>query len=273
MLRTRFDFTGRRVFVSGSTSGIGAATARLFAESGAQVVIHGRNAERASALYEEIRSRGGQAIVALGAIGDGAATDAIVEQVVSQVGAIDVLVCNAADHQPYTTDWMSVPAEAWVSTYERNMVGSLRFIQAFVPAMREQSWGRVVLVGSSAYFSPTPKFPTYGPSKAALVNMMINLAAELANTGVTVNTVSPGSVLTETMRSNLLAMAAGEGWDETDLGVIERRLIAEKWPNAVGRMGRPEEIAATIAFAASDEAGYMSGSNIRVNGGESLSFH
>lgn len=106
-----------------------------------------------------------------------------------------------------------------------------------------------------------------------MTNMMLNLSSVLANTGITVNMVSPGSVLTETMRSNLAPLAAAQGWEDTDPEVVERRLIAEKWPNSIGRMGRPEEIAATIAFAASDEAAFMTGSNIRVNGGEKPSVH
>jgi NAD(P)-dependent dehydrogenase (short-subunit alcohol dehydrogenase family) len=273
MDRIKFDFSGKRVLVSGSTSGIGAATARLFGQSGATVVVHGRNADRAEAMADQIRAAGGTAIVALGALDDDAECQAIAKSVNEQIGGIDILVCNAADHQPYSPDWFAVPASAWLTTYDRNVGGSVRLVQSFVPAMRDRGWGRIILIGSSAYFTPITDFPTYGPSKAATANMMINLTTVLAGTGVTVNTISPGSVLTETMRSNLQRMAEGNGWDESDPEVIERRLVAERWPNAVGRMGRPEEIAAAVAFVASEEAGFMTGAHIRINGGERPSLH
>jgi len=273
MDKIKFDFSGKRVLVTGSSSGIGAATAKLFGQSGATVVVHGRDSGRADAVAEEIRSAGGNAIVVLGALDSDVECQSIARSVEEQIGGIDILVCNAADHQPYSPDWFAVPASAWLTTYDRNVGGSVRLIQAFTPAMRDRGWGRIVLIGSTAYFTPITDFPTYGPSKAATANMMVNLTSVLAGTGVTINTISPGSVLTDTMRSNLSRMAEGNGWDETDPVVIERRLVAERWPNAVGRMGRPEEIAAAVAFVASDEAAFMTGAHIRINGGERPSLH
>lgn len=273
MGKTRFDFSGKRVLVSGSTSGIGAATLRLFAESGARVAIHGRDADRAAALQEAIRTAGGEAIVALGSLDSDAQAAGIARQVEAAFGGIDILVSNAGDSRPFSADWFAVSTEEWLNTYNSNVGGAVRLVNAFVPGMRDRGWGRVILVGSSAYYLPIPDFPTYGPAKAALANVMVNMTKVLGGTGVTVNMVSPGSVLTETMQASLPVLARGEGWSESDPLVIERRLIAEKWPNAVGRMGRPEEIAATVAFVASDEAGYMTGAHIRVNGGEQPSLH
>jgi NAD(P)-dependent dehydrogenase (short-subunit alcohol dehydrogenase family) len=85
--------------------------------------------------------------------------------------------------------------------------------------------------------------------------------------GITVNTVSPGNTLTEAMKSHLGPMGAAAGWPETDLEAIERRFVREKWPSPVGRMGRPEEIAALIAFLASEHAAYITGANFRIDGG------
>ena len=270
---TKFDHAGKRVFVSGSTSGIGKATALLFAASGARVVIHGRDRARAEAVCARINEDGGEAIAVLGSMDSDEDASRIAAEVGAALGGIDILVCNAGDAQPFSPDWFGVEPAAWLRNYDRNVLGSVRLIHAFVPGMRERQWGRVILIGSSAYFTPITDFPAYGPSKAALANMMVNLTEVLANSGVTVNTISPGSVLTETMAANLQVMADAEGWDETEPAVIERRLIAEKWPNAAGRMGRPEEIAATAAFVASEEAAYMSGAHIRVNGGEKPSLH
>jgi len=273
MSTMKFDFRGKRAFVSGSTSGIGAAITRLLAQSGAAVVIHGRNAERAERMRAEIEAKGGTAVIALGAIDNARDMARIVSMADDALGGIDILVCNAGEAQPFSPDWFSTPPEDWLTNYDRNVGGTVRMIQAFVPGMKERGHGRVILIGSTAYYAPVPDFPAYGPAKAALINIMVNLCQVLSNTGVTVNTVSPGSVLTETMAANLKPMSAAQGWSETDDQVIERRLVAEKWPNAVGRMGRPEEIAATVAFVASDEAAFMTGANIRVNGGEKPSLH
>ncbi len=268
-----FDFSGKRAFISGSTSGIGAATARLLAASGASVCIHGRNRERAELVRDGIRAQGGHAIIALGAV-DSAEDMARVEETVNaEFGGVDILVCNAGEAQPFAADWLGTPVDEWLKNYGYNVGGTVRLLQFFVPGMKARGHGRVILIGSTSFFSPTIEFPTYGPSKAALANVMVNLSQVLSNTGITVNMVSPGAVLTETMASNLRPIAAGEGWTDTDLEVIERRLVAEKWPNSVGRMGRAEEIAATIAFVASEEAGYMTGANIRVNGGERVVLH
>lgn len=211
--------------------------------------------------------------MALGSLDIDAEAAGVVRQAEAAFGGIDILVNNAGESQPFSTDWFTVSTDDWLRTYNSNVGGGVRLVKAFAPAIRDRSWGRIVFIGSSSYYLPIPDFPTYGPAKAALTNVMINLTKVLAGSDVTVNMVSPGSVLTETMRSNLLPLAHGAGWSDTDPLVIERRLIAEKWPNAVGRMGRPEEIAATVAFVASEEAAFMTEARIRVNGGEQASFH
>lgn len=273
MPNMKFDFRGKRAFVSGSTSGIGAAIARLLADSGAAVVIHGRNQERADRMKADIEAKGGTAVIALGALDNAEDMARIAKTANDALGGIDILVCNAGESQPFSPDWFAVPVEAWLTNYDRNIGGTVRMLQSFVPGMKERGQGRIVLIGSTAYYTPVSDFPAYGPAKAALTNMMVNLCHVLANTGVTINTISPGSVLTETMASNLAPMAEAQGWTDTDPEIIERRLVAEKWPNAVGRMGRSEEIAATVAFIASEEAAFMTGANIRVNGGEKPSLH
>jgi len=267
------NLSGKRAFVSGSTSGIGAAIAQALAGEGARVVIHGRDAERAARVQAMIADAGGESTIMLAQLDDDADVKALAERVKADYGGIDILVSNAGDAQPFAPDWFSASPEAWLRSYDRNVVAAVRLVHAFVPAMRDRGWGRVILIGSSAYSQPVIDFPAYGPGKAALVNLMCGLSKVLACTGVTVNMISPGAILTETMESNLLPMAAALGWPETDRADIEQRLVTEKWPNSIGRMGRPEEIAAAVAFVASEAAAYMTGANIRLNGGEYPSFH
>lgn len=272
-ISTKFDHSGKRVFVSGSTSGIGRAMVLLFAASGARVVVHGRDAERAGKVVEEIEAQGGEAMAVLGSLDSDEDFTRIAQEVEAGFGGIDICICNAGDAQPYSSNWFDVPPADWMGNFDRNVGGAVRIAHAFVPGMRERGWGRLILIASSAYYTPIPDFPAYGPSKAALISIMVNLTQVLANTGITVNAISPGAIRTETLTANMPDIAAAQGWEETDLDVIERRLMSENWPNSVSRMGRPEEIAAAAAFVASEDAGFMNGANIRINGGERLSFH
>ncbi len=268
-----FDLTGKRAFVSGSSSGIGAAIARALGAAGARVVVHGRDGPRTEAVVAEINGAGGEAMPVIGDVGSDDDVAAIGAAVEAAWGGIDILVSNAGDAQPFSPDWFAVPPEDWVASYNRNVVAAVRLVQRFVPPMRDRGWGRVILIGSNAYTKPTIDFPAYAPGKAALVNIAIGLARVLGNTGVTSNIISPGAVLTETMQSNLVPLAQAQGWADTDPAAIEHRLVTEKWVNQVGRMGRVEDIASAVAFVASDMAGYMTGANIRIDGGEAISMH
>jgi len=258
---------GRRALVTGSTRGIGAATARLLAAEGASVVIHGRNAERAAAVKAEIEGEGGTAAIALGDLaGDGGAEQAM-RAALDAFGGIDILVNNLGQYEPYAPVWTDATPAQWAATYEANVVAAVRTIRAALPGMKARGWGRIINIASGAYTQPPPEFPTYGPSKAALVNLSVSLARALPSSGITVNTISPGNTLTEAMLGSLPMIGAAEGWPETDVREIERRFVAEKWPSPAGRMGRVEEIAALIAFVASDHAAYITGTNYRIDGG------
>jgi NAD(P)-dependent dehydrogenase (short-subunit alcohol dehydrogenase family) len=267
------NLTGKRALVSGSTSGIGAETARLLASCGATVVVHGRNNARAEKIVAEISQKRGDAFAVLADLCSDEDVVSLTRQVNDRIGGIDILVNNAGDASPFSPDWFAADCAAWLAAYDRNVVSAVRLIHAFVPGMRERKWGRVINVGSGSYATAVPDFPAYGPCKAAVANMTFNLARALARTGVTVNLVSPGAILTETMQSNLQSLGQNMGWTETDPEELERRLAQEKWPNNIGRMGRPIDIAASIAFLASDFSAHMSASNLRVDGGESSSFH
>jgi NAD(P)-dependent dehydrogenase (short-subunit alcohol dehydrogenase family) len=267
-----FGLEGKRAFVSGSTSGIGAGIARMVAAHGAHVVVHGRDAARAANMVAEIEAAGGTAMAVLGDVGSDEAVAAMVAKVDVTFGGIDILVSNAGEAQPFSPDWFAVEPAQFLESYNRNVVAAIRFARAFVPGMRERGWGRIILISSNSYTKPAVDFPAYPPGKAALVNLAVGWAKVLSNTGITSNVISPGAVLTETMASNLLPMAQAEGWADTDPTVIEHRLVTEKWPNHVGRMGRPDDIAAAVTFVASQMAGYMTGANIKIDGGDALSF-
>ncbi len=258
---------GKRAFVTGSTSGIGAATVKMLAAEGMRVVIHGRNEERAEAIKADIEAAGGTAAIALGDLRYDDQADVTMKTVLEAFGGIDVLVNNLGHFEPFAAVWTDATPAQFAETYEANVIAAVRTIRAILPGMKERGWGRVINIASGAYTQPPPEFPTYGPSKAALVNLSVSLARAVPNTGITVNTISPGNVLTEAMEGYLPKIGAAEGWEETDVTDIERRFVREKWPSPVGRMGRVDEIAALIAFLASEHSAYITGTNYRIDGG------
>ena len=249
------QLTGRRALVTGSSSGLGEAIARLLAQEGAEVVVHGRDEARTQAVAKEIG--------AVTAIGD-LATDDGADAVAAAAGEIDVLVNNAGSYDH--VGWTDATPELWLRTYNVNVVSGVRMIQRLVPGMRERGWGRVIQIGGGLAVQPMAMQPHYNATLAARHNLAVSLARELAGTGVTSNVVAPGAMLVDASRRLLTDLAAEHGWGE-DWSEIERNAAREFMPNDIGRFGRPEEIAGAVAYLCSPYADYISGANLRVDGG------
>jgi NAD(P)-dependent dehydrogenase (short-subunit alcohol dehydrogenase family) len=254
---------GKRALVTGSTAGLGEATAKLLATEGVTVVVHGRDAKRANAVAEGIATAGGRAEVALGDLATDAGADAVAAKA-QEGGAIDILVNNAGyyHHLNWTT---ALPAQ-WIDTYQVNVVSAVRMIQRLVPGMRARGWGRVIQIGGGLAGQPIPMQPDYNASLAARHNLAVSLARDLKDSGVTSNIVAPGAILVPAVKELLEKISSQHGWGET-WEEIERGCVRDMVPNDVGRLGRPEEIAAAVAYLASPHADYVSGATIRVDGG------
>jgi len=136
--------------------------------------------------------------------------------------------------------------------------------------MRQVGWGRIIQVSSVAGIQPLAALPDYNVTKAAVINMTVSLAKELANTGVTVNTVAPGPIMTSGWIEWARGIAKGRGWGD-DIAQIESRIVQEVLPNSVGRVGRVEDVADAAAFLASPLAGFINGANLRIDGGSAQS--
>jgi 3-oxoacyl-[acyl-carrier protein] reductase len=187
---------GKRALITGSSSGIGEAIAKTLATEGATVVIHGRNPVRAQRVINGIQSDGGKAVMALGDLSTLKGVTAVVAQALTALDGIDILVNNAGGADDGLADWKSASLEDWDRSFQQNFFSTLRMIHAIMPQLRSQGWGRIINIATGWAMQPTTAMPHYAAAKAAIVNSTVSLAQELAGTGVTVNTVSPGPILT-----------------------------------------------------------------------------
>lgn len=252
--------SGKRALVTGSSTGLGQAIAQTLAAEGASVVVHGRDASRTQAVADGIRAGGGAAEPVTGDL----ATDAGVDAVAAIAGDVDILVNNAGYYDGL--GWPELTADLWTQIYQVNVVSGVRMIERLVPGMRRRGWGRVIQIGGGLAIQPAAGQPHYNATLAARHNLTVSLARELAGTGVTSNIVAPGAILTGPVRDMAVRAAALHGWGQS-WDDIESAAANEWFPNDVGRFGRPEEIASAVAFLASTHAGYISGADLRVDGG------
>jgi NAD(P)-dependent dehydrogenase (short-subunit alcohol dehydrogenase family) len=246
--------------VTGSSSGIGRAIVESLAAEGASVVVHGRDASRTHAVADRIRARGVNASAVVGDL----ATDAGAAAVADAVGVVDILVNNAGVYDGLT--WSDLTPEQWLNSYQVNVVSGIRMIRRVLPGMRKRGWGRIIQIGGGLALQPVADQPHYSATLAARHNLSVSLARELAGTGVTSNTVAPGVILNEAVREMTHKVAAEHGWGP-DWDGIEKAAATKWFPNDVGRFGRPEEVAAAVVFLASVHSGYISGADLRVDGG------
>ncbi|WP_285634844.1 SDR family NAD(P)-dependent oxidoreductase [Actinoallomurus iriomotensis] len=256
------ELSGRRVLVSASSSGIGAVVARRLADERCAVLVHGRDAARATEVADGVRAEGGEAEVVLGDLTDDKAAAEVAAR--ARSWGVDVLVNNAGPFVEH--DWDTVEPSAWLDAMNGNVVSAVRLIRALVPPMRERGWGRIINVGSRAATSPLPNMVDYSAAKAAVVNMTTGLARHLAGSGITANTVSPGVIVTEGMRRMFEDRSAAQG-RRASWADLEPQVLAEYAPNPSGRLGTADDVAAAVAFLASPPAGYINGIDLRVDGG------
>jgi len=257
---------GKRALVTGSSSGIGSGIARVLASEGVFVLIHGRDSARAQAVADDILRSGGSASVVLGDLATDAGAQAVAEAALRN-GALDILVNNAGGTTlEGNPSWFETPLDAWGAAFSQNVGAVVRLAHLLVPGMRERHWGRIINISSGSGMQPNPFVPHYGASKAAISNVTLSLSKALADTGITVNTVSPGAVLTPALETWMRDLARQMNWGD-DWAVIERRYITEFFPQPVPRIGHVEDIANMVAVLASPLSSYITGANVRIDGG------
>jgi NAD(P)-dependent dehydrogenase (short-subunit alcohol dehydrogenase family) len=258
------ELQGKVALVTGSTGGIGEAVARRLAREGASVVVHGRRAAEAERVVADIAAAGGTAKVALGDLANDAGAEQAATGALAAFGPIDILVNNAAIFR--MDDWNTLDAADWIDQYNKNMGSIVRVVKHILPPMKTRGWGRIISLSSVGAIMPSNMTLNYGGTKAAVAVFTTGLTKVLTGTGITVNTVTPGPVLTPMLEAWIRDIAKARGW-AGDLPEWERLFATEVRPNPLGRVGRVEELADLIAFLASPRAGFINGANIRVDGG------
>jgi 3-oxoacyl-[acyl-carrier protein] reductase len=242
-----FDLSGRTALVTGASGGIGEAIARQLHAQGATVVLAGRRSEALAALAEALGER---ARVEVAELSDPQAAEQLIAAA-ADGGGPDVLINNAG----LTRDNLAVRMkdEDWQTVLEVNLSAVFRLTRAALRGMMRRRWGRIVNVTSIVALTGNPGQVNYAAAKAGMIGMTKSVAAEVATRGITVNCVAPGFIET--------AMTAALSEDQ-------RRRLLERVP--VGRLGSPADVAAAIGYLASEEAAYVTGQTLHVNGGMAM---
>ena len=252
------ELTGKVALVTGSTGGIGEAAVRRLALEGASVIVHGRRAAEAERVVNDIVKAGGTATAALGDLSNNEGAEQVGKAALAAFGPVDILVNNAAVFR--TDDWTNLDAADWIDQYDQNVGSIVRIVKYILPPMRERGWGRIIQMSSVGAVMPSNMTLNYGGTKAAVAVFSTGLAKVLAGTGITVNTVTPGPVLTTMLEGWIRGIAQARGWSG-DMPEWERQFATDVRPNPLGRVGRVEELADLIAFLASPRAGFINGAN------------
>jgi 3-oxoacyl-[acyl-carrier protein] reductase len=242
----------RVALVTGGSRGIGRAIALRLAADGNKVAVnYASNASAAEEVVDAIGDAGGEAIHVGADVGDDAAVTAMFATVEESLGRIEILVNNAG----ITRDdlMLRMGLDAWDEVIRTNLRSVYLTSKAALRGMLRGKWGRIINISSVSGIAGNPGQANYAASKAGIIGMSKSLAKEVGSRGITVNVVAPGFVATD------MTAALGDSVTDAAVGQI-----------SVGRLGRPEEIAAAVAFVASDDAAYITGQTIVVDGGLAL---
>lgn len=255
------QLNNKRVFISGSTAGIGYATAKAFAQEGAIVYLNGRNSgnvnEAVNKILDEIPKAQVQGIVA------DLTTRQGFEKLTTELTEVDILINNLGLFEPVA--FFESKDEEWLKLFDINVMSGVRLSRFYMPKMLEKNWGRVVFISSESGLQIPTEMIHYGMSKTAQLSLTNGLAQLTKGTGVTVNAVLPGPTLSQGGERFFGELAAQRG---TGIKEVEHQYFTETRPlSLLQRFITPEEVAATVAFVSSPLAAATNSASIKVDGG------
>jgi len=243
-----FDLSGKCALVTGASGGIGRAIAAALHAQGATVALSGTREEALEKLAAELGSR---AHVTPANLGEAAAADQLVKDADAAMGGVDILINNAGLTRDNLA--MRMKDEDWQTVLDVNLTAAFRLSRAVLRGMMKRRWGRIVGITSVVGVTGNPGQANYAASKAGMIGMSKSLAQEVASRGITVNCIAPG----------FIASAMTDALTEDQ----QQKIVASI---PAGRIGGPEEIAAGVAYLASNEAAYVTGQTLHINGGMAM---
>ena len=241
--------------VTGSSRGIGAAIARVFAQNGAQVAVHGRDVAALSAVRESIERSGGRAIQVLADTTKFNEIEAMRRQIERELGPIEILVANAGGSYSLPGPLEDTTEEGWHASVEGNLTATFLTIKSILPGMKERKAGNIITISSSAGRRPHPRSPIpYAAAKAGIQILTQDLAAQAGPYRIRANCIAPETILTDRNKGRI---------PESQIGPL-----IDAHP--IRRLGTPDDIAHAALFLASDEASWISGIVVDVAGGATM---
>jgi 3-oxoacyl-[acyl-carrier protein] reductase len=242
----------RVALVTGSSRGIGAGIARLFAKAGAKIVVHGRDRAALSAVAAEIQQTGGCVRQVTGDVMRFADLEAMRVEIEQAFGPVDILVANAGGSFTMPGPLETTPEDGWRASVEGNLTATFLTIKCFLPSMKERQSGVIITMSSAAARRPHPQSPIpYAAAKAGIQMMTQHLAAQVGPYGIRVNCIAPETILTEQ--------------NEKRIPEAQKQSLVEMHP--LRRLGTPDDVAKAALFLASDQSAWITGMIIDVAGG------
>jgi 3-oxoacyl-[acyl-carrier protein] reductase len=249
------ELQGRVALVTGSSRGIGAAIAMLFAEQGASVIVHGRDAPAVTTVTAHIEESGGRALAAIADLTRYEQIEAMRDSIEQRLGPVDILVANAGGSTVAPGSLEDIAEADWRASIDANLTATFLTIKAFLPVMKLRHHGTIITMSSAAARRPTPQSPmAYAAAKAGIELLSKELAAQGGPFGVRVNCLAPETILTERNRQQIPT-------------AIQEQL---RLNHPIQRLGTPEDVARAAAFLVSEHSSWISGVTLDVAGGSVL---